>query len=47
MWVVLVDALENRTGPEPEISHKNTRIRSIPLRDVLEAIHDYGFVASE
>jgi hypothetical protein len=39
--------MDNRTSGEPEITHKNTRIRPIPLRDVLEAIMDYAFVTSE
>ena len=36
-----------RTGKEPEITHKGTRIKPIPLRGVLEAIIDYAFITSE
>jgi hypothetical protein len=39
--------MDNRSSGEPEITHKNTRIKPIPLRDVLLAIHDYAFTASE
>ncbi|CAF0755909.1 unnamed protein product [Rotaria sordida] len=42
-----IDVFDGRTGNEPEVTHKNTRIKSILLRDVLEAIHDYAFVTSE
>ena len=46
--IILVDVVDNRSGgTEPEITHKNTRIKPIPLREVLEAIHDYAFVVSE
>jgi hypothetical protein len=47
LLIFLVDVIDNRTGGEPEITHRNTRIRPIPLRDVLEAIMDYAFVTSE
>ncbi len=43
-----VDVVDSRSGgQEPEVTHKNTRIKPIPLREVLEAIHDYAFVTSE
>jgi len=39
--------LDGRPGPLPEITHKNTRVKPIPLREVLEAIQDYAFITSE
>ncbi|CAF0880334.1 unnamed protein product [Rotaria sp. Silwood1] len=42
-----IDVFDSRTGTEPEITHKNTRIKPIPLRDVLEAVHDYAFATSK
>ncbi|UJR35131.1 hypothetical protein I4U23_027902 [Adineta vaga] len=42
-----IDVFDPRTGTEPEITHKGTRIKTIPLRSVLEAIIDYSFVTSE
>lgn len=48
MWLILVDVIDGRSGTnEPEVTHKNTRIKPIPLREVLEAIHDYAFITSE
>jgi hypothetical protein len=46
--IVSVDAVDSRSGGiEPEVTHKNTRIKPILLREVLEAIYDYAFVTSE
>jgi hypothetical protein len=45
--IIQVDVVDSRPGPEPEVTHKNTRIKPIPLREVLEAIQDYAFVTSE
>ncbi|CAF1590759.1 unnamed protein product [Adineta ricciae] len=42
-----IDVFDPRTGKEPEITHKGTLIKPIPLRGVLEAIIDYAFVTSE
>ncbi|CAF1155473.1 unnamed protein product [Adineta ricciae] len=42
-----IDVFDPRTGKEPEITHKGTRIKPIPLRGVLEAIIDYAFITSE
>ncbi len=39
--------MDSRPGTEPEVTHKNTRVKPIPLREVLEAIQDYAFVTSE
>ncbi len=45
--IIEVDVVDNRSGTEPEVTHKNTRVKPIPLREVLEAIQDYAFVTSE
>ncbi|CAF4047827.1 unnamed protein product [Rotaria sp. Silwood2] len=42
-----IDVFDSRTGGEPEVTHKNTRIKPIPLREILEAVHDYAFATSE
>jgi len=42
-----VDVVDGRFGPEPEVTHRNTRVKPIPLREVLESIHDYAFVTNE
>ena len=48
LCIISVDVVDGRPGNnEPEVTHKNTRIKPILLREVLEAIHDYAFVASE
>lgn len=43
----LVDVFDSKNNEEPEVKHKSTPIKPIPLRSILEAIHDYAFVASE
>ncbi len=45
--IIEVDVVDNRSSTEPEVTHKNTRVKPIPLREVLEAIQDYAFVTSE
>ncbi|CAF3962361.1 unnamed protein product [Rotaria magnacalcarata] len=42
-----IDVFDSKTGAEPEVTHKNTRIKPIPLRNILETIHDYAFVTSD
>lgn len=48
MEMISVDVVDGRSNTnEPEVTHKNTRIKPILLREVLEAIHDYAFITSE